>query len=169
MRSAACYINKVRTESQARVTKVPYPGNIATNQNPLYASIACNPVFSEIYYSDCKICPITKKLNVKVSALAVDGVNGNNILAGMYPDRYRFKTINAALIYRNSLPVDEKILIFVYPSVYSEIITIPYNTSLIGTDLTTVIIQLNVSTTTTCLTILDSSSIENITLDVTIV
>lgn len=63
MRSAACYTNKVRTESQARVTKVPYPGNIATNQNPLYASIACNPVFTVLSYPVSLCC--IKRFNVK--------------------------------------------------------------------------------------------------------
>jgi hypothetical protein len=56
MSSAACYTNKVRTDSQARVTKVPYPGNVATNQNPLYASIACNPIFSVLRYAPPQYC-----------------------------------------------------------------------------------------------------------------
>lgn len=50
MPSAASYINKVRTEAQARVTKVQYPQTIATNQNPLYSSIACNPNFEKLNY-----------------------------------------------------------------------------------------------------------------------
>jgi hypothetical protein len=55
--STACYTNRVRTRAQARVTKVQYPGNIAINYDPLYATNGCNPRFNVInYYIVPKTC-----------------------------------------------------------------------------------------------------------------
>lgn len=60
MPSAASYINKLRTQAEANVVKVQYPGNVAKNQNPLYASIACNPVFTVLSYQVRTCCPNVK-------------------------------------------------------------------------------------------------------------
>jgi hypothetical protein len=48
--SAGAYINRIKVQSQARNTKVQYPGGKATNYNPLYATCASNPNFSILNY-----------------------------------------------------------------------------------------------------------------------
>ena len=62
--SAARYTNKIRTQSEARVTKVQYRFNDALNYNPLYSSIGCNPQYLRLYYQikqKCSpvVCPST--------------------------------------------------------------------------------------------------------------
>lgn len=49
--SAGAYINRIKVQSQARNTKVQYPGGKATNYNPLYATCASNPNFSILNYT----------------------------------------------------------------------------------------------------------------------
>ncbi len=55
--SAGAYINRIKVQSQARNTKVQYPGGKATNYNPLYATCASNPNFSILNYTlICAFC-----------------------------------------------------------------------------------------------------------------
>jgi hypothetical protein len=48
--SAARYTNRVRTQSQARVTKAQYPGGISNNYDPLFSSIDCNVSYTVLDY-----------------------------------------------------------------------------------------------------------------------
>jgi len=48
--SAARYTNRVRTQSQARVTKAQYPGSISNNYDPLFSSIDCNVSYTVLDY-----------------------------------------------------------------------------------------------------------------------
>lgn len=48
--SAARYTNRVRTQSQARVTKAQYPGSISNNYDPLFSSIDCNVSYNVLDY-----------------------------------------------------------------------------------------------------------------------
>ena len=54
--SAARYTNLIRTQSEARVTKVQYPFSDALNYNPLYSSIGCNPRYERISYQTKQKC-----------------------------------------------------------------------------------------------------------------
>jgi hypothetical protein len=54
--SAAGYTNRVRTKSEARVVKAQYPQNVVDNYNPLYSSIACNPIFTILNYQAKQKC-----------------------------------------------------------------------------------------------------------------
>jgi hypothetical protein len=53
--SAQCYTNKRRVLAEASVRKVHYPGSVALNNNPLYASINCKPDFNKVVYL-IKLC-----------------------------------------------------------------------------------------------------------------
>ena len=60
--SAARYTNRVRTQSQARVTKVQYPGSISNNYDPLFSSIDCNPSYNVLDYKGTPcICSPTEQ------------------------------------------------------------------------------------------------------------
>lgn len=48
--SAARYTNRVRTQSQARVTKAQYPGSVSNNYDPLFSSIDCNVSYNVLNY-----------------------------------------------------------------------------------------------------------------------
>lgn len=48
--SAARYTNRVRTQSQARVTKVQYPGTVSNNYDSLFSSINCNSSYNVLDY-----------------------------------------------------------------------------------------------------------------------
>lgn len=48
--SAARYTNRVRTQSQARVTKAQYPGSVSNNYDPLFSSIDCNVSYNVLDY-----------------------------------------------------------------------------------------------------------------------
>jgi hypothetical protein len=48
--SAARYTNRVRTQSQARVTKAQYPGAVSNNYDALFSSINCNVAFNVLDY-----------------------------------------------------------------------------------------------------------------------
>jgi hypothetical protein len=54
--SAGAYINRIRIQTQARNVKVQYPGNRATNFNPVYATCANNPNFDILNYRDINLC-----------------------------------------------------------------------------------------------------------------
>ena len=55
--SAARYTNRVRTQSQARVTKAQYPGNVSNNYDPLFSTIDCNVSYNVLdYKSNPCIC-----------------------------------------------------------------------------------------------------------------
>jgi len=56
MKSAQCYTNKQRVMSEASVRKTQYPGSIALNNNPMYASINCNPIFNNLIYLSNNCC-----------------------------------------------------------------------------------------------------------------
>jgi hypothetical protein len=55
--SAAGYTNRVRTKAEARVRKVQYQFNNATNYNPLAAACAANPDFTILNYGKQNTCP----------------------------------------------------------------------------------------------------------------
>ena len=48
--SAAGYTNRVRTQSQARVTKAQYPGSVSNNYDALFSSIDCNVSYNVLDY-----------------------------------------------------------------------------------------------------------------------
>ena len=48
--SAARYTNRVRTQSQARVTKAQYPGSVSNNYDALFSSIDCNVSYTVLDY-----------------------------------------------------------------------------------------------------------------------
>lgn len=48
--SAAGYTNRVRTQSQARVTKAQYPGSVSNNYDALFSSIDCNVSYDVLDY-----------------------------------------------------------------------------------------------------------------------
>jgi hypothetical protein len=53
--SAQCYTNRRRVLAEASLLKVQYPGSIALNNNPLHASVNCNPDFNKVVYL-IKLC-----------------------------------------------------------------------------------------------------------------
>lgn len=53
--SAQCYTNKRRILAEVSVRKVQYPGSIALNNNPIYATTNCRPDFSRLVYL-IKLC-----------------------------------------------------------------------------------------------------------------
>lgn len=60
--SAARYTNRVRTQSQARVTKAQYPGSISNNYDPLFSSIDCNVSYNVLDYKGTPcICSPTEQ------------------------------------------------------------------------------------------------------------
>jgi len=52
MNSAAGHTNQVRVIAQAKATKVEYPGNVASNYNPIETAYGCSPVYKTISYFD---------------------------------------------------------------------------------------------------------------------
>ena len=62
MPSAACYTNKIRTQTDGRLNKVQYPGNVARAMNTLEASVALSPNYSYLNYLASIQCPNCKKL-----------------------------------------------------------------------------------------------------------
>jgi hypothetical protein len=81
--SAAAYTNRVRTRAQARVKKVEYEGGIATNYNPLAATINCDPSFAVLDYS-YGLC-LCNPPPLPCVGLACPGVNvyygGNSVIS----------------------------------------------------------------------------------------
>ena len=83
--SAACYTNRIRTRAQARVTKVQYPGNIATNYDPLYATDGCNPRFNVInYYIVPKNCALPCVPVIVVPPPVYVPQAGGNVYTGIF-------------------------------------------------------------------------------------
>ena len=62
MPSAACYINKVRTQADGRLNKVQYPGSVARAVNTLEASVALSPNYASLVYLPSIQCSNCKKL-----------------------------------------------------------------------------------------------------------
>jgi hypothetical protein len=58
--SAAGYTNRIRTRSEARVSKVQYPFSDAVNYNPLYSSIGVNPRYNKLEYQTKLNCSAVK-------------------------------------------------------------------------------------------------------------
>jgi hypothetical protein len=48
--SSAGYTNRIRTRTQANLTKVQYPTKQSVNYNPLQSAIGCNPNYSRLNY-----------------------------------------------------------------------------------------------------------------------
>jgi len=84
--SAQCYTNKRRILAEASVTKTQYPGSIGLNNNPIYASINCNPNFNELAYL-IKLCcfrsnPIQKS-EPQNTLLILDGLHSRIVPLGI--------------------------------------------------------------------------------------
>jgi hypothetical protein len=86
--SAAGYTNRIRTQSEARVTKVQYPFSDAINYNPLYSSIGCNPQYSRLSYQTkqkCSVvvCPSSSAVIIYygdgASLIYPDSLNGQHV------------------------------------------------------------------------------------------
>lgn len=60
MSSAACYTNKVKVVAYSKNTKVEYPGNVAINSDPLFASLGCNPRFALQKYTVPPSCGVKR-------------------------------------------------------------------------------------------------------------
>ena len=60
MSSAACYTNKVKVTAYSKNSKVNYPGNIAVNSDPLFASLGCNPRFTVQRYTVPPLCGVKR-------------------------------------------------------------------------------------------------------------
>lgn len=54
--SAQAYTNKRRTQAEASLLKVQYPGRVALNTNSLYSSRNCLPNFQQLNYVDNICC-----------------------------------------------------------------------------------------------------------------
>ena len=77
--SAQCYTNKRRVLAEASLRKTQYPGSIGLNNNPIYASINCNPDFTKLTYliNRCCIRNINKSLPAE-EVLLILGAGGAN-------------------------------------------------------------------------------------------
>jgi hypothetical protein len=66
--SAARYTNRVRTQSQARVTKAQYPGSISNNYDPLFSSIDCNVSYNVLDYKGvpCICKPVSQPFPLRM-------------------------------------------------------------------------------------------------------
>jgi hypothetical protein len=62
--SAQCYTNKRRILAEVSVRKVQYPGSIALNNNPIYATTNCKPDFTRLVYLIKLCCTKTGKERV---------------------------------------------------------------------------------------------------------
>jgi len=60
MKTAQAYTNKRRILAEAALRKTQYPGSIGLNNNPIYASINCNPAFNTLNYSNNNCCKNSK-------------------------------------------------------------------------------------------------------------
>lgn len=95
--------------------------------------------------------------------ITVDSVYGNDTTASANPHYLPFLTINGALPY--AVAGDT---VFIRPGVYNEIITVPSGISLRGSSVqTTTIQQLNVTTSTTLLTLGNNCRVEDLTFRLT--
>lgn len=95
--------------------------------------------------------------------LVVDSVNGNDTTAGIYPYRYPFKTVSAAIT--ASVSGDT---VYIYPGQYEESITVKTGIAVRGINVQTVSIQkTNVLTDTTLATMSSNCRLEDVTLNLT--
>ena len=64
MNSAAGHTNQVRVRAESKLTKVVFPGNVASNYNPILNAGGCSPVYKTITYFDIiKFCTPPKPGN----------------------------------------------------------------------------------------------------------
>jgi len=102
--SAGAYINRIKVQSQARNTKVQYPGGKATNYNPLYATCASNPNFSILNYTlICALCdrPVGSYFQPSPSCLPTSG----QILDGLLSNSNATCILDGGLSNSNYTPV----------------------------------------------------------------
>lgn len=59
--STQAYTNKRRVLAEAGNRKVQYPGKVATNVNPIYATINCSANFQQLTYRDICGCSFTNR------------------------------------------------------------------------------------------------------------
>lgn len=62
MPSAACYTNKIRSQTEGRLNKVQYPKTVAYTVNILQPSVALSPDYSSLVYLPSIQCSNCKKL-----------------------------------------------------------------------------------------------------------
>ena len=59
MSSAACYTNRRRVLAEASVTKVQYPGRVATNNDTILSVRNCSPDYDIMNYVTTKPCCVS--------------------------------------------------------------------------------------------------------------
>lgn len=79
--SSAAYTNRIRTQTDANLTKVQYPGRQSKSYNALQAALGCNPNYYPLIYSlTSSNCCIVTTTNFERFRYILDGGRANSTI-----------------------------------------------------------------------------------------